>query len=58
MDQLSKWPSSKFRKLNEGQTAIRFLEQYLNLNGIPKTIKFDKAYAFAGWTFRKISKNH
>ena len=34
------------------------MEQYINLNGIPKTIRTDKATAFTGHTFREFCKNH
>ena len=38
MDRFSKWPAASFCKSTESQTAVKFLEQYINLNGIPKTI--------------------
>ena len=34
------------------------MEQYINLNGIPKTIRTDKGTAFTGHTFREFCKNH
>ena len=34
------------------------MEQYINLNGIPKTIRTDKATAFTGHTLREFCKNH
>ena len=58
MDRFSKWPAASLCKTTDGQTAIRFLEQYINLNGIPKTIRTDKATAFTGRTFRDFCKTH
>ena len=37
---------------------VRFLEQYIRLNGIPKTIRTDKATAFTGRFFRNFCKRH
>ena len=37
--------------------ATKFLEQYCNLKGIPKTIRTDKATAFTGRQFRELCKN-
>ena len=39
LDRFSKWPAAGLCKTTDGQTAVRFLEQYINLNGIPKTIR-------------------
>ena len=36
IDQLSKWPAPSFCETSDGETAIRFLEQYINFNNIPK----------------------
>ena len=58
MDRFSKRPAASLCKTTDGQTAVRFLEQYINLNGIPKTIRTDKATAFTGRTFRVFCKIH
>ena len=58
MDRFSKWPAASLCKTTDGQTAVRFLEQYINLNGIPETIRTDKATAFTGRTFRDFCKTH
>ena len=42
----------------ENQTAVRFLEQYINLNGVPRTITTDKATAFRGRLFGEFCKYH
>ena len=46
MDRFSKWPAASFCISTESQTAVKLLEQYVNLNGIPKIIRTDKATAF------------
>ena len=58
MDRFSKWTAASLCKTKDGQTATKFLEQYINLNGIPKTIRTDKATAFKGRTFRDFCKTH
>ena len=57
MDRYSKWPAASLCKTTDRETAIQFLEQYCNLNGIPKTIRTDKATAFTGRQFRNFCKN-
>ena len=58
MDRFSKWPAASLCKLTDGETTVKFMEQYINLNGIPKTIRTDKATSFTGHTFREFCKNH
>ena len=58
MDRFSKWPAANFCKSTDSQTAVKFLEQYVNLNGIPKTIRTDKATAFTSRSFREYCKGH
>ena len=58
LDRYSEWSAASFYKPTDGPTADRFLEQNLNLNGIPKTIGNDKATAFTVRTFRGFCKNH
>ena len=57
MDRYSEWPAASLCKTTDGETTIKFLEQYCNLNGIPKTIGTDKAAAFTGRQSRKFCKN-
>ena len=56
MDRFSKWPAASFFTSTDGETAIKFLEQYIQLNGIPKTIRTDKVTAFTGHLFRDFCK--
>ena len=58
MDRFSKLPATSFCKSTENQTAVKFLKQYINLNGIPKTIRTDKATAFTNRLLREFCKNH
>ena len=57
-DWFSEWPAASLCKTTEGQTAVRVLEQYINLNGVPKPIRTDKAIAFTCRLFREFCKNH
>ena len=58
IDLYSKRPAASLCKTTDGQTAVRFLEQNIILNGIPKTIRTDKDTAFTGRLFREFCKNH
>ena len=58
MDGFSKWPTASFCKTTEDQTAVRFLEQYIVLYGVPKTFRTDKVTAFTGRTLRVFCKSH
>ena len=58
MDRYSKWPAASFCASTDGETAVKFLEQYIRRNGVPKTIRTDKATAFTGRLFRDFCKNH
>ena len=52
LDRFSKWPAASFCTSTDGETAIKILEQYIQLNGVPKTIRTDKATAFTGRLLR------
>ena len=58
MDRYSKWPAASFCTSTDGETAVKFLDQYIQLNGIPKIIRTDKATAFTGRLFRDFCKKH
>ena len=58
MDRYSKWPAASFCTSTDGGTALKFLEQYIQLNSIPKTIWSDRATAFTGCLFRDFCKKH
>ena len=50
------WPAAILCKSTDGKTAVNFLQQYFQLNGIPKTIRTDKASAFTGHYYRDFGK--
>ena len=54
----SKWPAASYCTSTDGETAVKFLEQYIRLNGLPKTIRTNKATAFTGGLFRDFCKRH
>ena len=39
MDRYSKWPAASFCTSTDGETAVKFLDQYIRLNGIPKKLE-------------------
>ena len=54
IDRYSSWPAACVSDKPTGKTAKSFLEQYINLNGIPQTIRTDKSTAFTGKEFSDI----
>ena len=58
MARFSKWSATNFCKTTDGQTAVGFLEQYVYLNFVAKTIRTDKTTAFTGRTFGEFCKKH
>ena len=58
MDRFRKWPAASTCTSIDGETAIKFLEQYIQLNGVPETIRTDKVTAFTGRLFRDFCKKH
>ena len=58
MDRYRKWPAASFCTSTDGETAVTFLEQYIRLNGIPKTIRTVIATASTGRLFRDFCKKH
>ena len=56
IERLSKWPAASFCKYNDPEMAVISSEQYIQLNGIPKTIRTDTATAFTARCFRNFWK--
>ena len=54
IDRFSKWPAASFCKHTDIEKAVKYLEQFIHLNRVPKTIRTDKAAAFTGRLFREI----
>ena len=48
----------QFVQNNGRRNGCKFLQQYIQLNGIPKTIRTDKASAFTGRFFREFCKKN
>ena len=55
-DRYSKSPAASFCKTTDGETTVKFMEQHINLSGIPKTIRTDKATAFTGVQSENFAK--
>ena len=53
MDHFRTWPAACLCKTSDGQTDVKFLEQNIQLNGIPPTIRPDNASAFTSHHFRE-----
>ena len=53
-----RWPAASFFTSTDGETLIKFLKQYLQLNSIPETSRTDNATAFTGRLFRDFFKKH
>ena len=58
MDRFSKWPAASHCMSTDGETAVNSLEQFIHLNGIPKTARTDKATSFTGRLFGAFCKRH
>ena len=58
IDLFNKWPDANFCTSTDGETVVKVLEQYIQLNSIPKTIRTDKATVFTGSLFRNYCKRH
>ena len=56
MDRYSKWPAARLCKSTDGTTAVIFLQQYVQLDRIPTTMRTDKASAFTFHHFRQFCK--
>ena len=46
VDKNSRWPVAKICKNTNHETVISFLDEYINVYGVPKQIKSDKGGAF------------
>ena len=58
MDRFSKCPAARVCTSTDGEMPFKYLEKYIQLNGVPKTIRTDKATAFTGRLFRNFCKEH
>ena len=54
IDKNSRWPVAKICKNTNHETIISFLNEYINVYGVPKRIKSDKGGAFISKENKKI----
>ena len=58
VDHFSKWPTAKICSNTETKTVTKFLENYFNLYGIPKTIRTDNDTAFTSREFKTFCEKY
>ena len=58
MDKNSRWPVAKICKNTNHETVISFLNEYINVYGVPKQIKSDKGGAFISKEYIEYCKTH
>ena len=58
MDKNSRWPVAKICKNTNHETVISFLDEYINVYGVPKQMKSDKGGAFISKEYIEYCKTH
>ena len=58
IDRNSRWPVAKVCKNTSHEPVITFLNEYINLYGIPKRIKSDKGGAFISNEYKELCQSH
>ena len=58
VDKNSRWPVPKICKNTNQETVISFLDEYINVYGVPKQIKSDKGSAFISKEYIEHCKAH
>ena len=58
MDKNSRWPVAKICENTNHETVISFLNEYINVYGVPKQIKSDKGGAFISKEYIEYCKTH
>ena len=56
VDKNNRWPVAKICKNTNHETVISFLNEYMNVYGVPKQIKSDKGEAFISKEYIEICK--
>ena len=51
IDRFSKWPAASYCTSTDGETAIKFSEQYIRLNGMPIKNSNGQSYRIHGTSF-------
>ena len=54
VDKNSPWPVAKICKNTNHETLISFLNEYINVHGVPKRIKSDKGGAFTSKEYKEL----
>ena len=57
VDETSRWPVAKICKNKRHQTVITFLNEYINVYGVPKQIKSDRGGAFISEEYKEFCKS-
>ena len=57
VDRLTRYPHAKVYKNCDTETALKYLEEYCNFHGIPRSIRCDQAQAFKAREFEVYCKD-
>ena len=58
VDKCSRWPVAKTCKNTNHDTVITFLREYINVYGVPKTIKLENVSAFISKEYKSFCKEY
>ena len=58
MDRFSKYPTVEVLDKANGPNVIQFLDEYNQIQGIPRNIRLDQARCFIGYKVKKFCKQH
>ena len=58
VDKNSRWPVAKICKNTNHDTVLTFLREYINVYGVPKTIKLDNGSAFISKEYKSFCKEY
>ena len=57
VDRLTRYPHAKVYKNCDTETALKYLDEYCNFHGIPRSIRCDQAQAFKAREFEVYCKD-
>ena len=58
IDRYSKFPSVKITKSTGGKSSIKFLRSYIDIHGIPESIRTDQFSGFKGKAMKKFCSDN